>query len=157
MCSHEIHLVVNLKSYIFYLKGSGVGGKVICMEVNKIPFILFITSTRNMLNMGWWAWIAATDNNNRQQNDKKCGCWNATFNNISVTDIIFSIIHHSQIFGPETTQQQFYECTMKNMVKDVLKGENRLLYTYGVTNSGKTYTIQGKILFFFWQYLDTSV
>ncbi|XP_032388790.1 kinesin-like protein KIF20A isoform X2 [Etheostoma spectabile] len=49
----------------------------------------------------------------------------------------------SKIFGPETTQQQFYECTMKKMVKDVLQGENRLLYTYGVTNSGKTYTIQG--------------
>ncbi|XP_047463814.1 kinesin-like protein KIF20A [Mugil cephalus] len=49
----------------------------------------------------------------------------------------------SQIFGPETTQQQFYESTMKKMVKDVLQGNNRLLYTYGVTNSGKTYTIQG--------------
>nr|XP_040038475.1 kinesin-like protein KIF20A isoform X1 [Gasterosteus aculeatus aculeatus] len=49
----------------------------------------------------------------------------------------------SKIFGPETTQQQFYECTMKKMVTDVLQGENRLLYTYGVTNSGKTYTIQG--------------
>ncbi|XP_030294633.1 kinesin-like protein KIF20A isoform X2 [Sparus aurata] len=49
----------------------------------------------------------------------------------------------SKIFGPETTQQHFYECTMKKMVKDVLQGENRLLYTYGVTNSGKTYTIQG--------------
>ncbi|XP_051256996.1 kinesin-like protein KIF20A isoform X1 [Dicentrarchus labrax] len=49
----------------------------------------------------------------------------------------------SKIFGSETTQQQFYECTMKKMVKDVLQGENRLLYTYGVTNSGKTYTIQG--------------
>ncbi|XP_034029239.1 kinesin-like protein KIF20A [Thalassophryne amazonica] len=49
----------------------------------------------------------------------------------------------SKIFGPETTQQQFYEETMKTMVKDVLKGENRLLYTYSVTNSGNTYTIQG--------------
>ncbi|XP_071754335.1 kinesin-like protein KIF20A [Centroberyx gerrardi] len=49
----------------------------------------------------------------------------------------------SKIFGPETTQQQFYEWTMKKMVKDVLQGENTLLYTYGVTNSGKTYTIQG--------------
>ncbi|XP_037835144.1 kinesin-like protein KIF20A isoform X2 [Kryptolebias marmoratus] len=49
----------------------------------------------------------------------------------------------SKIFAPETTQQQFYEGTMKKMVTDVLKGENRLLYTYGVTNSGKTYTIQG--------------
>ncbi|XP_014325692.1 kinesin-like protein KIF20A isoform X1 [Xiphophorus maculatus] len=49
----------------------------------------------------------------------------------------------SKIFGPDTTQQQIYEGTMKKMVNDVLKGENRLLYTYGVTNSGKTYTIQG--------------
>ncbi|CAN9501431.1 unnamed protein product [Ophioblennius macclurei] len=49
----------------------------------------------------------------------------------------------SKIFGPATTQQQFYESTMKKMVNDVLQGENRLLYTYGVTNSGKTYTIQG--------------
>ncbi|KAM6907589.1 kinesin-like protein KIF20A [Xenentodon cancila] len=49
----------------------------------------------------------------------------------------------SKIFGPETTQQQFFESTMKKMVSDVLKGENRLVYTYGVTNSGKTYTIQG--------------
>lgn len=49
----------------------------------------------------------------------------------------------SKIFGPETNQQQIYEGTMKKMVNDVLKGENRLLYTYGVTNSGKTYTIQG--------------
>lgn len=49
----------------------------------------------------------------------------------------------SKIFGPDTSQQQFYENTMKTMVKDVLQGENRLLYTYGVTNSGKTYTIQG--------------
>ncbi|XP_034539102.1 kinesin-like protein KIF20A isoform X2 [Notolabrus celidotus] len=49
----------------------------------------------------------------------------------------------SKIFDAQTTQQQFYESTMKTMVKDVLQGENRLLYTYGVTNSGKTYTIQG--------------
>lgn len=33
---------------------------------------------------------------------------------------------------------------MKEMVKDVLRGQNWLIYTYGVTNSGKTYTIQGK-------------
>ncbi|KAL0993959.1 hypothetical protein UPYG_G00116100 [Umbra pygmaea] len=49
----------------------------------------------------------------------------------------------SKIFGAETTQQAFYESTMKDMVRDVLRGESRLLYTYGVTNSGKTYTIQG--------------
>ncbi|XP_041078953.1 kinesin-like protein KIF20A isoform X2 [Polyodon spathula] len=49
----------------------------------------------------------------------------------------------SQILGPETTQKQFFDATMKEVVKDVLEGENRLVYTYGITNSGKTYTIQG--------------
>lgn len=49
-----------------------------------------------------------------------------------------------QIFGPQTPQQEVYDHTIREMVRDVLHGENRLLYTYGVTNSGKTYTIQGK-------------
>ncbi|XP_039629741.1 kinesin-like protein KIF20A isoform X1 [Polypterus senegalus] len=49
----------------------------------------------------------------------------------------------SQIFGPETSQKKFFNDTMKEVVKNVLDGENRLIYTYGITNSGKTYTIQG--------------
>ncbi|KAL4648388.1 kinesin-like protein KIF20A [Arapaima gigas] len=49
----------------------------------------------------------------------------------------------TQICGPEMTQQEFFECTMKEAVQEVLRGDNRLLFTYGVTNSGKTYTIQG--------------
>ncbi|XP_052011635.1 kinesin-like protein KIF20A [Apodemus sylvaticus] len=49
----------------------------------------------------------------------------------------------SQIFGPEVGQVSFFNLTMKEMVKDVIKGQNWLVYTYGVTNSGKTYTIQG--------------
>ncbi|XP_056140989.1 kinesin-like protein KIF20A [Lampris incognitus] len=49
----------------------------------------------------------------------------------------------TKIFSPMTMQQELFESTMKKMVSDVLQGENRLLYTYGVTNSGKTYTIQG--------------
>ncbi|XP_034297563.1 kinesin-like protein KIF20A [Pantherophis guttatus] len=49
----------------------------------------------------------------------------------------------SQIFGPEIGQKAFFDATMKEVVKDVLNGQNWLVYTYGVTNSGKTYTIQG--------------
>lgn len=41
-------------------------------------------------------------------------------------------------------QASFFNLTVKEMVKDVLKGQNWLIYTYGVTNSGKTYTIQGE-------------
>uniref|UniRef100_A0A8D2LKL2 Kinesin-like protein n=1 Tax=Varanus komodoensis TaxID=61221 RepID=A0A8D2LKL2_VARKO len=51
----------------------------------------------------------------------------------------------TKIFGPEVDQKSFFDATMKEVVKDVLSGQNWLVYTYGVTNSGKTYTIQGKI------------
>ncbi|XP_075614406.1 kinesin-like protein KIF20B isoform X10 [Balearica regulorum gibbericeps] len=49
----------------------------------------------------------------------------------------------SQVFGPETTQEEFFEGTMKQPVQDFLDGYNRLIFTYGVTNAGKTYTFQG--------------
>ncbi|XP_068128913.1 kinesin-like protein KIF20A [Hyperolius riggenbachi] len=49
----------------------------------------------------------------------------------------------SQIFGPEVNQKQFFDGTMRTVVKDALNGQNWLVYTYGVTNSGKTHTIQG--------------
>uniref|UniRef100_A0A8C0FPX1 Kinesin motor domain-containing protein n=1 Tax=Bubo bubo TaxID=30461 RepID=A0A8C0FPX1_BUBBB len=49
----------------------------------------------------------------------------------------------SQVFAPETTQEEFFEGTMKQPVQDFLDGYNRLIFTYGVTNAGKTYTFQG--------------
>ncbi|XP_040437228.1 kinesin-like protein KIF20B [Falco naumanni] len=49
----------------------------------------------------------------------------------------------SRVFGPETTQEEFFEGTMKQPVQDFLNGCNRLIFTYGVTNAGKTYTFQG--------------
>ncbi|XP_044136557.1 kinesin-like protein KIF20A isoform X1 [Bufo gargarizans] len=49
----------------------------------------------------------------------------------------------SQIFAPDVDQKQFFDGTMRHVVKDVLNCQNWLVYTYGVTNSGKTYTIQG--------------
>ncbi|NXB99972.1 KI20A protein, partial [Orthonyx spaldingii] len=49
----------------------------------------------------------------------------------------------TRIFGPEVGQKLFFDETMKQVVKDVLNGQNCLVYTYGITNSGKTHTIQG--------------
>ncbi|XP_053307113.1 kinesin-like protein KIF20B [Spea bombifrons] len=49
----------------------------------------------------------------------------------------------TQVFGPETTQPQFFEGTIKQQVIDFMKGHNRLIFTYGVTNAGKTFTFQG--------------
>ncbi|KFV96971.1 PREDICTED: kinesin-like protein KIF20A [Eurypyga helias] len=49
----------------------------------------------------------------------------------------------TQIFGPDVGQKLFFDATMKQVVKDVLNGQNWLVYTYGITNSGKTHTVQG--------------
>ena len=49
----------------------------------------------------------------------------------------------SQIFPADTTQSEFFEKTVQEKVKNFIEGQNCLVFTYGVTNSGKTYTIQG--------------
>ncbi|CAA7258737.1 unnamed protein product [Cyclocybe aegerita] len=54
-----------------------------------------------------------------------------------------SIYTFSHVFPPNTTQLDFFTKTTLPLVQDVLTGQNGLLFTYGVTNSGKTYTVQG--------------
>ncbi|XP_023686718.1 kinesin-like protein KIF20B isoform X1 [Paramormyrops kingsleyae] len=49
----------------------------------------------------------------------------------------------SQVFGPETTQKEIFDGTVKGLVKNVLEGGNTLVFTYGVTNAGKTFTFLG--------------
>ncbi|XP_052042759.1 kinesin-like protein KIF20B isoform X2 [Apodemus sylvaticus] len=49
----------------------------------------------------------------------------------------------SRVFGPETSQKEFFLGCIMQPVKDLLQGHSRLIFTYGLTNSGKTYTFQG--------------
>ncbi|XP_015355596.1 kinesin-like protein KIF20B isoform X1 [Marmota marmota marmota] len=49
----------------------------------------------------------------------------------------------SKVFGPETSQKEFFQGCIMQPAKDLLKGQSRLIFTYGLTNSGKTYTFQG--------------
>ncbi|XP_046888743.1 kinesin-like protein KIF20B isoform X3 [Hypomesus transpacificus] len=49
----------------------------------------------------------------------------------------------SHVYGPETTQREMFDGTVKSLVKDVLEGGNSLVFTYGVTNAGKTFTFLG--------------
>jgi hypothetical protein len=49
----------------------------------------------------------------------------------------------TRVFPPEALQPEFFASTALPLVKDLLNGENGLVFAYGVTNSGKTYTIQG--------------
>ncbi|KAF3841653.1 hypothetical protein F7725_023604 [Dissostichus mawsoni] len=38
----------------------------------------------------------------------------------------------SQVYGPETSQKELFQGTVKDLVKDVLEGGNSLVFTYGV-------------------------
>ncbi|XP_053648814.1 kinesin-like protein KIF23 isoform X1 [Cherax quadricarinatus] len=48
-----------------------------------------------------------------------------------------------RVFGPDTSQKELFDCVAKPLIADVLRGKNGLLFAYGVTGSGKTYTMQG--------------
>ncbi|KAI5627220.1 kinesin-like protein KIF20B isoform X1, partial [Silurus asotus] len=49
----------------------------------------------------------------------------------------------SQVFGADTSQKDLFDGTVRNLVRDVLEGRNSLVFTYGVTNAGKTFTFLG--------------
>lgn len=51
----------------------------------------------------------------------------------------------SEIFGPDCTLTEFFEGTISSQVQAFLHGKNALVFSYGVTNAGKTYTIQGSL------------
>ncbi|CAO3698394.1 unnamed protein product [Rhizopus stolonifer] len=50
----------------------------------------------------------------------------------------------TKIFKDTTDQYTFFNETTLNSVRDVLSGNNALVFAYGVTNSGKTYSVIGK-------------
>ncbi|TDL28755.1 kinesin-domain-containing protein [Rickenella mellea] len=56
---------------------------------------------------------------------------------------LHSVYTFTHVFPPETRQSEFFTMTTLPLVRDLVAGQNGLVFTYGVTNSGKTYTIQG--------------
>lgn len=51
-----------------------------------------------------------------------------------------------EVFPPETNQQEVFDKVALPLVEGLLKGKNGLLFTYGVTGSGKTFTMTGEPL-----------
>uniref|UniRef100_A0A3Q3W9Q6 Kinesin-like protein n=1 Tax=Mola mola TaxID=94237 RepID=A0A3Q3W9Q6_MOLML len=50
-----------------------------------------------------------------------------------------------QVFPTNTTQEQVYNVSAKEIVKDVLRGYNGTIFAYGQTSSGKTHTMEGSL------------
>ncbi|XP_024088356.1 kinesin-like protein KIF23 isoform X4 [Pongo pygmaeus] len=48
-----------------------------------------------------------------------------------------------QVFGTHTTQKELFDVVANPLVNDLIHGKNGLLFTYGVTGSGKTHTMTG--------------
>ncbi|XP_053319564.1 kinesin-like protein KIF23 isoform X6 [Spea bombifrons] len=48
-----------------------------------------------------------------------------------------------QVFGTQITQKELFDVVAKPLVEDLIHGRNGLLFTYGVTGSGKTHTMTG--------------
>ncbi|WWC71755.1 uncharacterized protein I206_105714 [Kwoniella pini CBS 10737] len=53
------------------------------------------------------------------------------------------IYSFDKVFPPTTPQSSFFTTTTLPLVERLLQGENGLMFAYGVSNSGKSYTIQG--------------
>eukprot|EP01147_Barroeca_monosierra_P000538 gene538-7872_t len=49
----------------------------------------------------------------------------------------------TRVFRENTTQRDFFQTTTLPMLQELLSGKNCLMFTTGITNSGKTYTILG--------------
>ena len=45
-----------------------------------------------------------------------------------------------RVYGPQTTQKEFFEESIKSIVDEALDGFNCTIFAYGQTSSGKTYT-----------------
>lgn len=48
-----------------------------------------------------------------------------------------------KVFGVSVSQKDLFEDVAKPLVEDLINGKNGLLFTYGVTGSGKTFTMTG--------------
>ncbi|CAG2179699.1 unnamed protein product, partial [Oppiella nova] len=48
-----------------------------------------------------------------------------------------------QVFSENTSQKEIFADIALPLVSDLVNGKNGLLFTYGITSSGKTYTIAG--------------
>ena len=52
-----------------------------------------------------------------------------------------------RVFGQNSSHKELFSRTSMALVTDLINGRNGLLFAYGVTGSGKTYTMQVGVFF----------
>lgn len=48
------------------------------------------------------------------------------------------------VFDENSSQREVFDAIGFPLVEDLLQGKNGLMFAYGITNSGKTYTVTGE-------------
>lgn len=56
---------------------------------------------------------------------------------------VINTFSFSQVYDYMTSQKDLFNDCMLSTIKDFVDGQNCLVFAYGVTNSGKTYTMLG--------------
>ncbi len=69
-------------------------------------------------------------------------------NKQSCTSLSQTLFQFSYVFQPDISQKDFFMATIYPCFEKFFNGDNLLIFSYGVTNSGKTYTMQGKLFYF---------
>mmetsp|Transcript_8586 Transcript_8586/g.26635 ORF Transcript_8586/g.26635 Transcript_8586/m.26635 type:complete len:944 (-) Transcript_8586:5405-8236(-) len=65
----------------------------------------------------------------------------AAYRTVGDTEGVFSF---SQVFSDQTTQSELFESSVRPVIRSFLQDrENGVIFAYGMTRSGKTYTIRG--------------
>uniref|UniRef100_A0A336KG56 Kinesin-like protein n=1 Tax=Culicoides sonorensis TaxID=179676 RepID=A0A336KG56_CULSO len=65
---------------------------------------------------------------------------NYKIGNLKETQCTFKLV-----FDENAKQREVYSCVSQPLVENLIRGKNGLLFTYGVTGSGKTYTMTGDL------------
>ena len=66
--------------------------------------------------------------------------------NNSSKQSLFKYYNFTEIFGEKTTNLQIYEKVCDQSIEELFsKHKNALIFVYGITNSGKTYTVNGDL------------
>lgn len=53
----------------------------------------------------------------------------------------------TKVLGPECGQTTVFEECVTPLIDKFMRNESCLIFSYGATNSGKTYTLQGTFIF----------
>lgn len=58
---------------------------------------------------------------------------------------VINTFNFTQVYDQLTSQRDLFNDCMLSTVKNFVDGHNCLVFAYGVTNSGKTYTMLGEL------------